>query len=166
MCSEGKKQTNTFWNSGLFLSADLLPETESSRDELVCLRGGDVCVYIRARLTWMFESERRERRVGVTVLDIMSWDRKTGHRVGFIRITLTSNICFGRDLLHLKVDILSFLYIYVSCIWGEYSRRFRLFYLRVCEERWQRQSRQRSHPVYFINFRKAHYFVVIMTIQK
>ncbi len=29
-------------------------------------------VYIRAHLTWMFESERRERRVGVTVLDIMS----------------------------------------------------------------------------------------------
>ncbi len=27
-------------------------------------------VYIRARLTWMFESERRERRVGVTVLDM------------------------------------------------------------------------------------------------
>ncbi len=25
---------------------------------------------------------------------------------------------------------------------------------------------QRTHPVYFINFRKAHYFVVIMTIQK
>ncbi len=39
-------------------TADLLPETESSRDELVCLRGGDVGVYIRARLTWMFESER------------------------------------------------------------------------------------------------------------
>ncbi len=86
-----KKQTNkhTFWSSRLFLSADLLPETESSRDELVCLRGGDVGVYIRARLTWMFESERRERRVSVTVLDIMSWDGKTGHRVGFIRITLT-----------------------------------------------------------------------------
>ncbi len=91
MCSEGKKQTNkhTFWNSGLFLSADLLPEAESSWDELVCLRGGDVGVYIRERLTWMFESERRERRVGVTVLDIMSWDGKTEHRVGFIRITLT-----------------------------------------------------------------------------
>ncbi len=104
MCSEGKKQTNkhTFWNSGLFLSADLLPETESSRDELVCLRGGDVGVYIRARLTWMFESERRERR------------------------------------------ILSFLYIYFSCIWGEYSWRFRLFYLRVCEERWQRPGRERT----------------------
>ncbi len=29
-------------------------------------------VYIRACLTWTFESERRERRVGVTVLDIMS----------------------------------------------------------------------------------------------
>ncbi len=27
-------------------------------------------VYIRARLTWMFESERRERRVGGTVLDM------------------------------------------------------------------------------------------------
>ncbi len=59
-----KQQTNKhIWNSGLFLSADLLPETESSRDELVCLRGGDVGVYIRARLMWMFESERRERRV-------------------------------------------------------------------------------------------------------
>ncbi len=158
MCSEGNKQANkhTFWSSGLFLSADLLPEAESSRMNLF--------VYIRARLTWMFESERRERRVRVTVLDIMSWDGKTGHRAGFIRITLTSNICFGRDLLHLKVDILSFLYIYFSCIWGEYSWSFRLFYLRVCEERWH--SRQRTHPVYFINFRKAHYFVVIMTIQK
>ncbi len=29
-------------------------------------------VYIRARLTWMFESERREQRVGGTVLEIMS----------------------------------------------------------------------------------------------
>ncbi len=81
------KQTNIlkFW----VISADLLPETESSQDELVCLRGGNVGVYIRARLTWMFESERRERRVGGTVLDIMSWDGKTGHRISFIRITLT-----------------------------------------------------------------------------
>ncbi len=63
MCSEKHK----FWTSGLFLSADL-PERESSRDEVVCLRGGDVGVYIPARLTWMFESERRERRVGVTAL--------------------------------------------------------------------------------------------------
>ncbi len=29
-------------------------------------------VYIHARLMWMLESERRERRVGGTVLDIMS----------------------------------------------------------------------------------------------
>ncbi len=29
-------------------------------------------VYIRVCLTWMFKSERRERRVDVTVLDIMS----------------------------------------------------------------------------------------------
>ncbi len=28
-------------------------------------------IYIRA-LMWMFESERRERRIGVTILDIMS----------------------------------------------------------------------------------------------
>ncbi len=37
----------------------------------------------------------------------MIW--KTGHRIGFIWITLTHNICFGCDLLHLKVDISSFL---------------------------------------------------------
>ncbi len=62
MCSEGKKQTNTHFEIlSYFLSADLLPETDSRRDELVCLRGGDVGVYIRARLTWMFESERHER---------------------------------------------------------------------------------------------------------
>ncbi len=55
-----KQKKNTFWTSGLFLSADL-PERESSRDEVVCLRGGDVGVYIPARLTWMW-------RVGVTAL--------------------------------------------------------------------------------------------------
>ncbi len=38
---------------------------------------------------------------------------KTGHRVGFIQITLTENICFGRDLLHLKVDISNCIYIYI-----------------------------------------------------
>ncbi len=32
----------------LFLSANLLPETESSRDEFVCLGGGDVGVHICA----------------------------------------------------------------------------------------------------------------------
>ncbi len=29
-------------------------------------------IYIRARLTWIFESEKRDRRVGVTALVIMS----------------------------------------------------------------------------------------------
>ncbi len=52
--------------------------------------------------------------------------------------------------LHLKVDISSFRYIYLSCLWGKYSLILRLFYLRVCEERWQRPRRQRTHPVYFI----------------
>ncbi len=33
-------------NSGLFLSAHLLPETKSSWDEDVCLRGGDVGTYL------------------------------------------------------------------------------------------------------------------------
>ncbi len=167
MCSEGKKQTNkhTFWNSGLFLSADLLPETESRRDELFFLlftrrrcgrlhsRAPHVDVWI-----WKARTARGRDRIRYNGLRRENWTSHQFHTDYF-------NIeYFGRNLLHLKVDILSFLYIYFSCIWGEYSWRFRLFYLRVCEERWQ--SRQRTHPVYFINFRKAHYFVVIMTIQK
>ncbi len=124
-------------------------------------------VYIRAlHYITLFESERRERRVGVTVLDIMSWDGKTGHRVGFIRITLTSNICFGRDLLHLKADILSFLYIYVSCIWGEYSRRFRLFYLRVCEERWQRQSPGRERTLFILLILEKHIISLLLWLYR
>ncbi len=64
MWSEGK-QTNkhTFWNSGSFLSADLLPETKSSQDELVCLRGGDVGVYICAPHVdvWIWKARGRDR---------------------------------------------------------------------------------------------------------
>ncbi len=33
--------------------------------------------------------------------------------LGFIRFTLAENISFGRDLLHLKVDLSSFLYTYI-----------------------------------------------------
>ncbi len=33
---------------------------------------------------------------------------KAGHRIGFIRITLSQNICFRYELHHLKVDNLSF----------------------------------------------------------
>ncbi len=41
-------------NSGLFLSARLLLETKSSRDELFTfVYGGDVDIYMSARLTWM-----------------------------------------------------------------------------------------------------------------
>ncbi len=41
---------------------------------------------------------------------------KTGDCVGFILITLSENICFRHDWLHLKVDISSFLCIYFSCL--------------------------------------------------
>ncbi len=81
MWSEGKnKQTHILklWVISLSRSSS---ETESSRDELVCLCGGDVCVYIRARLTWMFESERRERRVRVRYNELRreNWTSRRFH---------------------------------------------------------------------------------------
>ncbi len=57
--------TNPDWR-GLVLSTQNLsynsefvhlPSWYRPQDELVCLRGGDVGVYIHARLKWMFESE-------------------------------------------------------------------------------------------------------------
>ncbi len=163
------KQTNkhTFCNSGLFLSADLLPETESSRDEIVCLHGGDVGVYIRARLTWMFESERREQHVGVTVLDIMSWVGKTGHRVEFHTDYFNIEYLFWTWLTsfksrHFKLSIHICL-MYLRRVFAEIQVvLFTCLWRKVTET----EPRQRTHPVYFINFRKAHYFIVIMTIQK
>ncbi len=119
---EKNKQTNTHFEILGYFSQQISQKQKVAGMNLF-VYGGEVGVYIRARLTWMFESERRERRVGVTVLDIMSWDRKTGHRVGFIRITLTSNICFGRDLLsfksrHFKLSIHIFL-MYLRRVFAE-----------------------------------------------
>ncbi len=92
MCSEGNKQTNTHFEILGYFSQQIFFQKQKVAGMnffFFYLRGGDVGVYIRTRLTWMFESERRERRVGGTVLDIMSWDGKAGHRISFIRITLT-----------------------------------------------------------------------------
>ncbi len=163
MCSEGKtnKQTNkhTFWNSGLFLSADLLPETESSREELVCLRGGDVGVYIRARLTWMFESERRERcnelrrenwtsrrfHTDYSNIEYLFWTWLTSFKIRHFKLSI--HIC----LMYLRRVFTEIQVVLFTCL------------LRKVTET---EPRQRTHPVYFINFGKSHYFVVIMTIQK
>ncbi len=126
------KQTNTHFEILGYFSQQIFFQKQKVAGMNLFVYAEAMWAFTFARLTWMFESERRERRVGVTVLD-MSWDGKTGHRVGFIRITLTSNICFGRDLLHLKVDILSVLYkasirgdsgcfIYVSVKKGDRDR--------------------------------------------
>ncbi len=64
LCALKEKTIYTY----IFLSADLLPEKESSGDELVCLCVGNMDVYIRACLRWMFECEKYDRHVGVTAL--------------------------------------------------------------------------------------------------
>ncbi len=110
---------------------------------------------------WKVRTARGRDRIRCNELRRENWTSRRFHTDYF-----NIEYLFWTWLTSFKSRHLSFLYIYFSSIWGQYSRRFRLFYLRVCEERWQRQSRQRTHPVYFINFRKAHYFVVIMTIQK
>ncbi len=62
-------------NSGLFLSARLLPETNSSRDELLFTRRR--CGRLHARVSCgCLESEKCDRLVGLTALEIMSWDGK------------------------------------------------------------------------------------------
>ncbi len=54
---------------------------------------------MRVHLTWMFEFEKRNRRVGVTALEIMSWDGENWtlrwyHTDYFKRVYF-----FGRDLI-------------------------------------------------------------------
>ncbi len=80
-----KKQTNKqthilkFW----VISADLLPETESSQDELVCLRGGDVGVYIRAPHVnvwiWKARTARGRNRIRYNELRRENWASRRFH---------------------------------------------------------------------------------------
>ncbi len=69
-------------------------------------------------------------------------------------ITLSLNICFRHGFL--KSTFQAF-YSYIYHVWGKYSLRFRLFYLR--EESWQRPRWEKAHPVCFRYFTKAHSFV-------
>ncbi len=138
-------------NSGLFLSARLLPETKSSRNEL----------FVYAEAMWAFtcarvshgclESEKRDRLVGVTALDIMRIRYKLTSCC-FIRITLTENICFGRDLLRLKVDISSFLYIYIYHVFEASSRGDSRGFIYVSLKRGDRDrdGRERTLFIFFI----------------
>ncbi len=60
-------------NSGLFLSARLLPEIKSSQDELfMFVYQGDVAVYMSHVSCGCFEFEKRDRLMAVIALEIMS----------------------------------------------------------------------------------------------
>ncbi len=137
-------------NSGLFLSARLLPETKSSQDELEAM-WAFTCAWVSCGC---LESEKHYE------LRRENWTSCWVHTDYFNREYLFWT------WLHVKVDTSSFLYIYFPCLWDKCSQRFMLFYLHVCEERWPRPSRQRMHPVYFLYFTKAHCFVVMMTVHK
>ncbi len=56
--------------------------------------------------------------------------------------------------------------MYVSCIWGEYSRRFRLFYLRVCEEKWQRQSPGRERTLFILLILEKHIISLLLWLYR
>ncbi len=81
---EKNKQTNkhTFWNSGLFLSADL-PETESSRDELVCLRRRGGRLHSRAPHVdvwiWKARAARGRYRIRYNELRQENWTSRRFH---------------------------------------------------------------------------------------
>ncbi len=159
-----KKQT--FWNSGLFLSADLLPETESSRDELVCLRGGDVGVYIRAPHVdvwiWKARTARGRDRIRYNELRRENWTSCPFHTDYFNIEYLFWTWLTSFKSRHFKLSIHICL-MYLRRVFAEIQVvLFTCLWRKVIET----EPRQRTHPVYFINFRKAHYFVVIMTIQK
>ncbi len=68
-----------------------------------------------ARLTWIVRIRKARSLVAVVTLD-MSLDEQNWRLCWFILITLSENICFRHDWLHLKVDISSFLCIYFSCL--------------------------------------------------
>ncbi len=119
-----------------------------------------------ACLTWMFESERRERRVGVTVLDIElrreNWTSRRFHTDYFNIEYLFWTWLTSFKSRHFKLSIHICL-MYLRWVFTEIQVVLFPCLLRKVTET---EPRQRTHPVYFINFRKAHYFVVIMTIQK
>ncbi len=72
MCSEGKKQTNTHFEILGYFSQQIFFQKQKVAGMNLFVYAEAMWAFTFARLTWMFESERHERRVGVTVLDIMS----------------------------------------------------------------------------------------------
>ncbi len=70
--------------------------------------------------------------------------------LGFIRFTLAENISFGRDLLHLKVDLSSFLYIYIYHVFEASIRRDSSCFIYVSVKRGDRDGRERTPFIFFI----------------
>ncbi len=142
MCSEGNKQTNenTFWSSGLFLSADLLPETESIRDELVCLLGGDVGVYIHAPHVdvwiWKARAARGRDRIRYNELRRENWTSHRFHTDYFNIEYLFWTWLTSFKSRHVKLSIHIFLMylrrvfaeiqvVLFTCLWREVTETFR-----------------------------------------
>ncbi len=154
-------------NSGLF-SQHIFQKQKVAGMNSSHLFTDDVGIYMRARLTWMFRiwkarSARGHDHISDNELRRENWTLCWFHTDYFNREYL-----FWMWLTSFKIsfkkDISSFLYIYFSCLWGEYSRRFMLFYLHVCEERWQRLRRQRTHPVFIFFILQKHIYLCIVII--
>ncbi len=166
MCSEGKKQTNTHFEILGYFSQQIFFQKQKVAGMNLFVYAEAMWAFTFARLTWMFESERRERRVGVTVLDIelrrenwtscrfhtdyfnieyLFWTWLTSFKSRHFKLSI--HIC----LMYLRRVFTEIQVVLFTCLWRKAT---------------ETEPRQRTHPVYFINFRKAHYFVVIMAIQK
>ncbi len=107
-------------NSGLFLSARLLPETKSSRDELFTFVYGDVGVYMCAQLMWMFRiwkarSARGRDRIRDNEL------RREKLDIAFVSYGLLNQSIFVLDLFsfksrHFKLSILYISHVFKASI--------------------------------------------------
>lgn len=84
------------------------------------------------------------------------------HRDYFIREYLFSTY------IKLQVDISSFIYIYLSFLWGKYSLRFRLFYLSVCKKvDRNRDGREHTRFVFFISeISEKHIILLLLWLYK
>ncbi len=96
--------------------------------------------------------------MAVVTLD-MSLDEQNWRLCWFILITLSENICFRHDWLHLKVDISSFLCIYFSCLLRQVFVEIQLV-LFTCL--WRDVTK---HTIYLLYFTKSHCFSTLCSFK-
>ncbi len=89
---------------------------------------------------------------------------ETGHCVGFILITLSENICFGLDLLHLKVDISSFLYMYISHVFEVSIHGDSGCFIYVSVKRGDRDQDCKEHTLFIFFILQKHIVLLLLRL--